>query len=188
MITKLIDRTNFTEDTIPIPAGLGDERLNRYIIEAQESELKPKIGNALYNDLLKNSGDANYTALLDGEEYTNTNGDLILFNGLRMALIHWAYAKLIQRNQKTLTPTGYVKKTNQYSEQIEYKELSADVQDYMSLANIYWADCVIYLNEKYADFPKWNTERREKLTTSTIRINAIGGYGNNINECNDYNT
>src|SRR4051812_42346311 len=184
-IHKLITRADFTSDTIEIHTSVKDQTLFRAIIETQEKELQEKLGASLYNDLLINYADAKYVTLLAGETYTDAAGVTIQFHGLKMALIYWAYARLINKSQKNLTSHSYVYKQNQYSDRVDAKDLARDVDENKSFALVYWNAAEKYLNEKYTIYTKWNVSTRDKVSSGSVRINAIGGRNNNSNYCND---
>lgn len=72
---KLITAQDFTADTVNLPGSLKDAvnvvRIDRCILDAQQVDLKPLLGYALYNELLQNNTNGiTYTAYNAGATYT----------------------------------------------------------------------------------------------------------------------
>ena len=68
-----------------------------YVLQAQQKDLKPFIGAAMYFDLVSNVSAEN-TALLDGGESTDINDNPIFFSGVKAAVSFFAYARILGGN------------------------------------------------------------------------------------------
>lgn len=184
-ITKLIAKAEFTGDLPPLPTSLDQARFNHCIIEAQEVYLRPLVGDAMYNDLLKNYASADNAKLLAGEEYTDPSGVVIQFAGLKYALAYWTMAVYITESQDTITSHSVVVKTNNYSEPLSDKSIGRKVSHYKAVAGSYWEQAKTYIEDRLTAFPMYNKSVKD-TNRATVRIGAIGGRVEN-NQCKDYN-
>ncbi len=108
------------EDFIPFKSlsiNLPTERLEPFILEAQDFDLCEALGLAFYSDLLTNRTEDNYKKLLEGESY-EYNGTTLRYNGLKSALVYFTFARLVSYIDIHSTATGFVTKTNDYSQPI----------------------------------------------------------------------
>ena len=86
---------------------LNPKDVNTYIEEAEQLDLKPAIGTALYMRLLNNTGNAqDNRALLYGGEYTTPCGDIAMFAGVRKALAYYVYGRIVKNGGRTATRFG----------------------------------------------------------------------------------
>jgi hypothetical protein len=171
-ITLLLSLTDFTSDKL-IPGITASAKVDTIVMEAQEFDLSPLLGDALYYDLLKHKTDANYVKLLSGEEYVDSNNNTIKFPGLKMALKYWAYARHISTNPMTVTTHSVVMKTNPHSEPLDRKLLDRAVEEERSKAAAFWRQAEKYLNNKKTLFPLWKAT--DAVPRRGVRITAIGG-------------
>jgi len=106
--TKLITREKIREYK-QLSKTANDDRLNDVIVQVQIDELRPLLGDLLFNDLMQNP--LNYTDLLNGGTYTYNN---ILYTnyGLYAVLSYYIYAYWTMFGDVTNTPFGTVQKLN----------------------------------------------------------------------------
>jgi hypothetical protein len=173
----LIEKAEFLKDKL-VATSIDEERLRSSIREAQQFDLRPVLGDAMYYDLIKNY-DVNespinkYNKLVEGEEYTNSESHTIIFSGLRMALKYWAYARFIAKQQVNATASSVVVKTNPWSVPVAPEVIEAETASARSGAISYWEEAKKYLDEKFTDFPLWVGQR--SVPRSGVRITAVGG-------------
>ncbi len=179
-INLIIQKSEFTTDKL-IPQATDDAKVERCIREAQQFDLRPLIGDALYYDLVRNydpdlSGgpDETYEKLVDGESYENDLEELIEFSGLRMAIKYWAYARLIASQNVNVTTHGVVIKTNDFSTPVSNATISAEVSSARQGAVRYWEEAKAYLNTKIDDFPLWKKCSRPEARGG-ISMFSVGG-------------
>jgi len=115
MEAQLITKTEILE-TWHLGKNLNDDRINPHILRAQQSDLKPMLGDALYYDFVTNVADAKYVNLLNGVTYSYQN-ETIFFNGVKPLLAAWSYARIIGNNQVFVGRGGVTSKTTEESEQ-----------------------------------------------------------------------
>jgi len=97
------------------------KQLNPFIIEAQEMELRPFLGDEFYLALLADAPTfANYGDLFNGVDYTY-NGHQYRNDGIKPMLIYYAYARYLNNAQSIITPNGIVSKENNNSTPVSEK-------------------------------------------------------------------
>lgn len=147
--------------------------LQPHILAAQNVDVKPVIGGALWYDILENPYTALNQKLIDGGTYTNTSGQTFHFQGIKAALACFAYARYILSKNAVDTPFGMVAKTSDYSVQADSKILLNIASEKRSEGSAYLHECMAYLNEKPADYPLYAptgttaTKSIHKLTSAS---------------------
>jgi len=173
---RLID-----EATIKLYKGLSNninvtKELYPHIDEAQEFDLRPWLGESFYLWILETFDstplDADLVALLDGGVYTY-DGDQYENPGLKKALSYLAYARYSILANAQSTPTGFVQKSNQYSEPISGAQLTRITKQNESGANALQKRVEDFLNRNSDNYPLWKTCKAGNRKKS-IRINKIG--------------
>ena len=177
-INLIIDSTAFTEDKL-VPQITDPAKFQRAIREAQQFDLRPLLGDALYYELVNNynpddSGgpDDKYLKLVDGEQYQDSQDQTIIFSGLRMVIKYYAYARLISGQQINVTSHSVTRKLSDYSEPVDGKTIAMEVSSARNGAASYWDEAKKYLNAKAADFPLWKCTHKAPRTG--VKITAIG--------------
>lgn len=128
------------------------EQLSIYIREQQNLSLLPKIGQCLFDLMIKHvegwclepkecddTNDGVIDHLWNGGRYTSCDGSVKLHFGLKRSLVHWAYGAYVLRHGLVDTPFGMVKKLNQDSIPVEDKLLESLNREHRSNAEYYYA-------------------------------------------------
>lgn len=162
-----------------------------YILEAQRLDIRPFLGDALYYDIVKTYpypdvtvNDplvTNYTPLIEGEEYTNCNNELVMFYGLKPSIVYFAYARLLSYLGKKATRTGYNRKTNDFSEPVSGREREDDINNARSNAIYYQNDTIDYLQENKDVYTLWN-RGKSVLVKSSIKIYSSSGLTKTVDQ------
>ncbi|MAX50549.1 MAG: hypothetical protein CMH22_01040 [Methylophaga sp.] len=154
-----------------VSRNVADKKINPHIEDAQFLDLRPLLGERMYQNLIKNATESNYTALLEGGEYTY--GDHTYHNpGLKKVLSIFAYSRYIVFGSYTDTGFGLVQKSNQDSTPVaESSKRNIHTRD-RDTAMQYWYEVVNFLNRKSNDYPLWTsgckTSRPGKFRISKI--------------------
>src|ERR1700744_892166 len=104
MIPILIDQNTFQryED---ISVNVKPDRIKIFVAKAQDLDLKPFLGYALYYDLIKHLNEdgtiqddapQSYKDLLNGSEYLDSYGHIVLYEGLLPTLLYFTFARFIE--------------------------------------------------------------------------------------------
>lgn len=155
-VIKLITRTDIREYK-QVSNTLHDDVLNPCIIDAQFIDIQKLLGVELYEDLIANSTDVKYTALLDGGSYTYS-GNTYNNVGLKAVIAHYAYARYILFGSNIDTPFSFVGKTNGDSEKVDEKEKLRVYKLSQQMAFNYFENVARFLNRDSTNYPLWNGE------------------------------
>lgn len=141
-------------------AELDGTRWEQYAVEAQDQDLRPILGDALYYDLMTkfylplDSMYSAYQDLINGTEWTY-NGDTIYFDGLNPMLGYFTLARLIQNNQINVTRFGVVVKTTQQSTPVDAQTLRQVVNEMKSNAITYKYQVDLFLGQNQTIYTKY---------------------------------
>jgi hypothetical protein len=151
------------------------KKLNPYIKEAQELDLLPILGQefywALIVDFELSPSLPTYSDLFNGSSYI-LNGHSYKHQGLKLALVYFAYARYRMNANEEETATGLVNKTTPYSEPASEKAISRRVDQARSAAFAYMEPVIKYLNDKSSEFPLWKNTCKAPNKRS-IRITGV---------------
>lgn len=154
-----------------IAANIKPDRINVFIRKAQELDLKPFLGYALYYDLLKSlDADGNliedapqhYKDLLNGSEYLDEHGYIILHQGLQPVLAYFTFARFIETDAVHYTATGPVTKKYDNADALPAKDVVKLVQQQRSTANAYANEAERFLTDHQEEFPAWHYNQKNK--------------------------
>jgi hypothetical protein len=154
-----------------------DKKVNPFIQEAQEFDLRPFMGDEFYLKLVeefKNTfPDSNYENLYQGSTWTK-NGKTYENPGLRSVLVYWSYARYLNKANTNSTAFGMVTKTNPDSTPITDRTIDRLVSQANSGAKAYLNRVEFYINCNKDLFPQYDCGI-EPTKSGSIRISAAGG-------------
>lgn len=154
----------------PIGAKTDEDKLTAYIIEAEQMNVKPVLGDELFLSILdKGEDDELLSMLLSGGTYEH-DGQLFSFAGLRAAMSYYVFAKYLMVGDFNATRFGVVMKDDNYSTRISSAERSNAYSDTLEVANCYLQDCVTYCVKK--GLMKGRVGRQK--ATGAVKIRKIG--------------
>ena len=171
-MANLITITDIQAIIKDMSINVEQERIERYIAEAQEFDLKPILGRALYlafvNGLAASPQEQIYVDLWEGKTYLEKgiNAD-ISFAGVKQALIYYAYARFLNNQNTNVGSFGIVvKENNPYSKPEEEKRIQRLVTAAIQAAESYKVDFVKFLNDNSTDYPLW---LKEDTTSNAVK-------------------
>jgi hypothetical protein len=170
----LICKDDFT-GYVDIARNLSEEKLAPRILEAQNFDLKPQLGEALYQDMLKVIPlPDNYKKLMGGDGF---------YQGLIPAMVYFTAARLVRRIDLHITPNAIMQKRNEFSDHVDYRDRNATATEFENIALAYLNEAVQYIKSKgpdiyplWPEFAKCNTGDRVGYRP---RIYGIGGRDTN---------
>lgn len=175
LLINLDDIKKFRSLSINIDAA---KNLDPYINDAQEFDIRPLLGDALYLDLMEDfesSPSLNmpiYQYLFYGCTYTYNN-IRHKQEGIKAVLAHFTYHRYCLRAHLQSTKTGFVVKAEQNSTPASQEDIGRLGSMSKSMAVAYQTRLVDYLNRNYTLYPNWLFKGERKR--SQMRITAIGG-------------
>lgn len=146
------------------------DRLNPYILEAQRIDIKSFLGETLYYDFVENISDSNYQKLLIGGDYTYQDNNYY-FNGIKPALVYFAYARFLQNHGVTVTSFAVVQKRTDYSENIDNETLARLVTSAREVGYAYLREVENFLDRNNDDYELWGYN--ENRPRHGIRITPV---------------
>jgi hypothetical protein len=148
-------------------------QLTPQILEAQDFDLRPFMGDEFYFDLVNNL--ENYEQLWNGCTYT-FGGRQYTHEGLKTFLIYASYARYVTNASTIATATGLVSKNNIHSEPVTDKTIARITEQSRSGSQVYLNRVTDFLNRNRADYPLWRVTGCERETPyrAGIKIRQIG--------------
>jgi hypothetical protein len=178
----LINQATF-QNYEDISVNIKPERLNIFIKKAQDLDLKPFLGHALYYDFIKNfnsdgtiqdSAPQQYKDLFNGSEYLDRYGHIVLYEGLLPTLVYFTFARFIEADAVHYTATGPVIKHHDNGDPVAPKDIVKLVQQQRSVANAHANEVEKFLWDNRNEFPLWRHNGKNKSSRqSGPRIRSI---------------
>ncbi len=135
--------------------GVSETEFNKFIIEAQDLDIKKLLNELLYNDLLKNHTEAKYVTLLQGGEYQYQD-KTYSFTGFGKVIAYYAYARFIRKGSFSSTSHGHVVKTTPHSKPLTAEERLIEYKTYRKEASELFQDVKNFLDRKSSDYDLWD--------------------------------
>ncbi|GAB2984027.1 hypothetical protein GCM10027049_21960 [Mucilaginibacter puniceus] len=191
----LIDQTTFQryED---ISINIKPERLKVFIKKAQDLDLKPFLGHALYYDFIKHINEdstididapQHYKDLLNGSEYLDRSGHIVLYEGLAPTLAYFTFARFIENDAIHYTASGPVIKHLDNGAPISTQEIVKLVQQQRSVANAHANEIERFLWDNQADFSLWQASSKNRSSRQAgPRIRSVDKTDFNSPSTNDF--
>lgn len=151
-----------------IGQNISDSKINVFIQESENIDLKSALGDALFLDMKENP-DA-YAKLLDGGEYSTNRGERRAFSGLKSALAYYVYARIVKNGDGHVTRIGFVNKESEYSSRPDIREKVMAYNDAFGVADRYLKECVRYLNDCKDEYPLYKGNGGIKANRTIFRI------------------
>lgn len=174
-MTQLITISDFTPYKA-ISANLNAvKKLDPFILEAQQFDLKKLMGNAFYlaflDDFTASPPLALYSDLFNGSTFLQGTKTL-RHEGLKAVLCYLSYARYVLNSNVEATAFGTVKKITAESEHVDEKTIIRLYNQATEGAMQYWEDVKKYLNVQ--DYDLWTNCSDDKFVSTT----KIAGLSN----------
>jgi hypothetical protein len=159
-----------------ISAKFDIELFNQILLDSQENDLRPLLGNELYNDLINDiDNDGNFTKysdLMDGCKYTFKSNNYHQL-GLRIIISKFVFARIL-KDPSAASEYGYINPTNDWSNPSPDKIILRNIQDAESSAVSYWEMTKLCLMRNIKDYPLFRVQSSQPPRAG-IQIVAVGG-------------
>lgn len=129
-----------------------NDKLYESILEAQLLDLKPLLGERLFDNIIARPED--YAELLDGGVYTHDGIEYSNY-GLKMALAYFAYARYAMFSHVTDTPYAFVEKRNPDSQPVTSETKKSLFTTNREIAGKVWNNVMMYLQR--TNYPDYTT-------------------------------
>lgn len=157
---QLINLSDFTPYKAISENINASKKLDMYIIEAQTTYLYDSMGHEFFYQLLEEMENSpvatEWDNLFNGVDYNETTHQrLIKFEGIKPALIYWAYARFIANANYTVTAHNFVIKKDEWSENASEKTIGRLIQQANEMGETYWNRVEKYLHDQRTLNPTW---------------------------------
>lgn len=154
------------------PCAADEDIAARFIEEAEQNDIRPALGDALFLSLMSGLSAPAYDALLNGGEYLDQCNAKRYFVGLKKTVAYYAYARIVKSGTHLLTRYNFGTKQDEYSRAAEFKERNQAYNDAFSIADHYMRDCLNYIQSQPSVFPEYTQDG--EMTANRIRYKIIG--------------
>jgi hypothetical protein len=133
----------------------------QFVSEAQLLDIKSWLGDALFCELEDQATTPPYsvenTALLNGGKYTYLS-QTYRFQGLKSAIIYYAFARFTNRTAFNYTAAGIVIKDSDLSTPITDKQMQRLETEARLTADAIKCEIITYLNRNHTLYPLWGNQ------------------------------
>lgn len=154
-----------------------DKELTPHILEAQDFDLRPLLGDNFFLDFLEDfeasPSLSEYSDLWNGCTYT-FQGEKFRHEGLKTILAYHSYARYTSEAGIQSTATGFVQKTNQYSDPVNDKAISRKIAQARSAAQICEGRTIDYICRNKTLYPLYKGNKQPQKYSSGMKIRSIG--------------
>jgi len=194
----MIDQITF-QNYEDLSVSIKPERIKVFVKKAQELDLKPFLGHSLYYDFIQyfntdgtlmDNTPQPYKDLLNGSEYLDKRGHVVLYEGLLPTLVYFTFARFIEADAIHYTATGPIIKHHDNGDSLSSQEITKLVQQHRSVANAHANEVEKFLWDNRVEFPLWHYNGKNRSARqSGPRIRGIDNtdfnYPGGSNSLND---
>ena len=149
-----------------------DEQLvNLFIEDCQLVDLKPLLGELLYQDMIDNTSTQPYQDLLNGVAYTY-DGNSYYSDGIKPVLSKFVYGRYLLTSSNVDTGFGMVQKRDQNSTASDFEMKKTLNKLYYQQGYEYFKSVRNYLDRHATTYPLWDNDCSVS-TQRTFKINKI---------------
>ena len=127
----------------PVSDAVEVEKMEAYILEVEQTQIKPALGDVLFLALhdATTAAQEPYKTLLEGGTYDTGTKYL---TGLKRAIAYAVCTKLYQSGDLSATRYGIMEKRGDYSDHTSERRLSDVVGELSEIAQMYRKECIEY--------------------------------------------
>lgn len=174
MTTKLISASDFNPyKTLSINVN-AVKKVDPFILEAQEFDLKNLMGDSFYYDLIKDFNNSpslsKYYDLFNGSTYI-CDGNEIYQSGIKAVLIYLSYSRYVAVSNIEATAFGTVHKKEEFSEPVSESTIKRLKDQAYSGALEYWQGVEKFIKSNFNDYPLFKGCHLKNKTS--IKISGV---------------
>lgn len=167
--TLLVSKKDICDEVRP--TSVEDAVANHCIEEAQNLDILPAVGDAIFMRLFDRTEDAKAQLLWQGGVYQDCSGTSRIFAGLRKTLLYYSYARIVRTSNGVSTRFDFVVKADQYSDSADLKAKVQAYNEAFAIADGYKAQCLAFIADNAQDF---GVKGRMTQRNNRISIKKIG--------------
>lgn len=151
---------------------IDDDKAVRFIVEAEDLDVRPVLGDRLFLYIYENQSDIEVVNnILNGTVY-KYNGNTYLFYGLKTAIAYYAYARLIVGGDIEVTRSGLRSRDSDYSHQVPMEERQQVSRECSAIADRHMNQLLDYI--KRTDALAAYLERPRRADSQRTKCKIIG--------------
>lgn len=139
----LITYNEVFELTRKMSAHIDKDKIDSFIREAENMDVKPVIGDELMIAIKHRP--VSFVALLNGGVYIRPDGNTKSFEGLKSALAYFTYARFVRNNDGHVTRSGFTVKDNEHSVRASEVEKERTYNDARAIGERYLRECMEFI-------------------------------------------
>lgn len=144
--------------TLPCSFTLDD--IEAFVLDAQEFDMQPCLGEDFWEDLIANYNSAPYTTLLARDDY-------------KRALVYFSFARWVKDGYYHSTGSGFFAAQSDFSRQLSKEERDEIYQRNKAKGAAYLERVVDYLNDNTSTYTEWSNT--DDCTTNQDCSQTISG-------------
>lgn len=158
MDQPIIQKIDILEFWPQMDKNFKQDKLDPYILRAQQGDLKRFLGPALYFDFITNPDTPTNKALFEGTTY-DFEGNEIFFEGVRPLLVAYSFSRIVSNVDISVARSSVVQKDNEQSTPHPNAIIQERSREVKSEALRLQEETRQFLEQERNDYPLWN--RRE---------------------------
>lgn len=169
------------------PIYADEEIVSSIIAESEREDIKPRIGDRLYLTLKTKGADEltnEESLLLNGGQWTSSNGDVHYLEGLKTALAYFVYSRIVRDGNIQSTRYGARIKSDENSTSTEDTERQRQYRQAFASADRYLAECLAFINRNSSALGECGREKKMRSNRTKFRVVGTGGGAVSSPLCN----
>lgn len=158
--------------TLARPCYADEDLANTCIMEAQNLDIRPQIGDELYMAIANEFTTSRVRSLMGMEVFKDKNNHTRMHFGLSKALAYYAYARIVKTGSNTQTRYGFVSKNDENSTNTSLKERINAYDDAFAMGDDYMKGVVDYIVANASSYPEYSL--KGKMKNNRIMFRKIG--------------
>ena len=169
------------------PIYADEEIVFSIIAESEREDIKPRIGDRLYLTLKTKGVDEltnEESLLLNGGQWTSSNGDVHYLEGLKTALAYFVYSRIVRDGNIQSTRYGARIKSDENSTSTEDTERQRQYRQAFASADRYLAECLAFINRNSTALGECGRDKKMRSNRTKFRVVGTGGGAATSPVCN----
>ena len=166
MDSPIITKIDILEFWPQMDKNFKEDKLDPYILRAQQGDLKRFLGPALYYDFISNPSAPNNEALFEGTTY-QFQGNTIFFEGVRPLLVAYTFARVVSNVDISVGRAAVVQKENEQSVPHPNAIIQGRSREVKSEALRLQEETRQFLEQERSDYPLWNQRTDDSADDDT---------------------
>lgn len=151
----LIDKSYIQSIMQFSPSAYNDQILNDHIRNAQESDIRGLMGDALYYALIKSPSDSRFVDILEEKEFIGVDQYTYYSFGIKTALAYYTMARYMYYGAAVNTPFSTKIKENDFSRDMSFAEKKDQYIERQNLAFEKWKSVERFIYENNTVYPEF---------------------------------